>query len=70
MLSIVGKFNRDIFDLYILIVRVFDNGILNFYFDIVIIIYVIEEGMNLLEVKDLDISISFYDDNFFGGVIG
>lgn len=69
-MSIVGKFNRDIFDLYILIVRVFDNGILNFYFDIVIIIYVIEEGMNLLEVKDLDISISFYDDNFFGGVIG
>lgn len=50
--------------------RVFDNGILNFYFDIVIIIYVIEEGMNLLEVNDLDISISLYDDNFFGGVIG
>ncbi|XP_061184166.1 protocadherin Fat 1-like isoform X2 [Saccostrea echinata] len=70
ILSTAGKFNRDIRDSYTLTVRVFDNGTPNLYSDVITTINIIEEGMNPPEVKNLEISISSYDDSFPGGVIG
>ncbi|XP_056011143.1 protocadherin Fat 1-like isoform X5 [Ostrea edulis] len=70
ILSTAGKFNRDIRDSYSLVVRVFDNGTPNLYSDVFTTINIIEEGMSPPEVKNLDITISSYDDRFPGGVIG
>ncbi|CAH1776950.1 unnamed protein product [Owenia fusiformis] len=70
VLSTAGKFNRKIQDMYVLTVRVFDNGAKPMYANTYVEISIIEESAFPPVVTPLAMSISSYMDEFPGGTIG
>ena len=69
-LSTAHRFNRAIKDSYRLIVRVFDNGTPPLYSDTYVNVKIIEESAFPPTMEPLDVSLSSYNDDFPGGVIG
>ena len=69
-LRIASKLNRQVTATYEMVVRVFDNGTPAMYSDVDVEVHVIEESTFTPEVTNLNVSISYYKDDFPGGVIG
>ena len=69
-LRIASKLNRQVTATYEMVVRVFDNGTPAMYSDVDVEVHVIEESTFTPEVTNLNVSISYYKDEFPGGVIG
>ncbi|KAL9905398.1 fat-like cadherin-related tumor suppressor homolog isoform X2 [Glossina fuscipes] len=69
-LKTAAKFNHRICDLYILQIRVFDNGTPPLYSDTWVAIQIIEESQYPPVITPLEITINSYEDDFAGGFLG
>ena len=69
-LSTVARFERQIKDSYILVVRVFDNGSPPLFSDTSITIRIIEESAFQPVITSLQITVTASNDEFPGGIIG
>ncbi|XP_073842383.1 FAT atypical cadherin kugelei isoform X2 [Musca autumnalis] len=64
------RFNHRICDLYILQIRVFDNGIPPLYSDTWVTVKIIEESQYPPIITPLEVTINSFEDDFAGGYLG
>ncbi|KAJ8953022.1 hypothetical protein NQ318_015384 [Aromia moschata] len=70
VLRTATKFNHKIRELYLLQIRVFDNGTPPLYSDAWVVVKVIEESQYPPIITPLEININSYLDDYPGGIIG